>query len=129
MYIEASGGIVMLEKVNRMNELYDAYQVLLTSKQKTYLELYYQEDLSLSEIAEQFEVSRNAVFDNIKRTEKLLEDYETKLQLLKKREIREEILDQMQVHTQDEQMCMHHTVQVKYKLKLTLKCNKTKRHQ
>ncbi len=104
MYIEASGGIVMLEKVNRMNELYDAYQVLLTSKQKTYLELYYQEDLSLSEIAEQFEVSRNAVFDNIKRTEKLLEDYETKLQLLKKREIREEILDQMQVHTQDEQM-------------------------
>ena len=34
----------------------------------------------------------------------LLEDYETKLQLLKKREIREEILDQMQVHTQDEQM-------------------------
>lgn len=94
----------MLEKVNRMNELYDAYQVLLTSKQKTYLELYYQEDLSLSEIAEQFEVSRNAVFDNIKRTEKLLEDYETKLQLLKKREIREEILDQMQVHIQDEQM-------------------------
>ncbi|MFR9295748.1 MAG: putative DNA-binding protein, partial [Turicibacter sanguinis] len=94
----------MLEKVNRMNELYDAYQVLLTSKQKTYLELYYQEDLSLSEIAEQFEVSRNAVFDNIKRTEKLLEDYETKLQLLKKREIREEILDLMQVHTQDEQM-------------------------
>ena len=87
-----------------LNELYDAYQVLLTSKQKTYLELYYQEDLSLSEIAEQFEVSRNAVFDNIKRTEKLLEDYETKLQLLKKREIREEILDQMQVHTQDEQM-------------------------
>ena len=84
----------MLEKVNRMNELYDAYQVLLTSKQKTYLELYYQEDLSLSEIAEQFEVSRNAVFDNIKRTEKLLEDYETKLQLLKKREIREEILDE-----------------------------------
>ena len=94
----------MLEKVNRMNELYDAYQVLLTPKQKTYLELYYQDDLSLSEIAEQFGVSRNAVFDNIKRTEKLLEDYEMKLNLLKKRELRETILDQMQALAQDEQM-------------------------
>lgn len=94
----------MLEKVNRMNELYDAYQVLLTPKQKTYLELYYQDDLSLSEIAEQFGVSRNAVFDNIKRTEKLLEDYEMKLNLLKKRELRENILNQMQDSTQDEQM-------------------------
>ena len=94
----------MLEKLYRMNELYDAYQVLLTPKQKTYLELYYQDDLSLSEIAEQFGVSRNAVFDNIKRTEKLLEDYEMKLNLLKKRELRENILNQMQDSTQDEQM-------------------------
>ncbi len=93
----------MLEKVNRMNELYDAYLVLLTPKQKVYFELYYQDDLSLSEIAEQFEVSRNAVFDNIKRTEKLLEDYETKLQLLSKREKREHLLDQMLEVTTDEQ--------------------------
>ena len=93
-----------LEKVNRMNELYDAYLVLLTPKQKGYFELYYQDDLSLSEIAEQFEVSRNAVFDNIKRTEKLLEDYETKLQLLQKREQRDHILDQMLAITSDEQL-------------------------
>ena len=76
--IDWTGGKTMLEKVNRMNELYDTYQELLTSKQKVYFELYYQDDLSLSEIAEQFEVSRNAVFDNIKRTGKLLEDYEDK---------------------------------------------------
>ncbi|MBQ8993751.1 MAG: putative DNA-binding protein [Turicibacter sp.] len=94
----------MLEKVNRMNELYDAYQELLTTKQKVYFELYYQDDLSLSEIAEQFEVSRNAVFDNIKRTEKLLEDYEDKLQLLDKREAREKIIDQIILHTSDEQL-------------------------
>ena len=94
----------MLEKVNRMNELYDTYQELLTTKQKVYFELYYQDDLSLSEIAEQFEVSRNAVFDNIKRTEKLLEDYEDKLQLLDKREAREKIIDQIILYTSDEQL-------------------------
>ena len=52
--IDWTGGKTMLEKVNRMNELYDTYQELLTSKQKVYFELYYQDDLSLSEIAEQF---------------------------------------------------------------------------
>ena len=71
---------------------------------KVYFELYYQDDLSLSEIAEQFEVSRNAVFDNIKRTEKLLEDYEDKLQLLDKREAREKIIDQIILYTSDEQL-------------------------
>ena len=94
----------MLEKVNRMNELYDAYQELLTTKQKVYFELYYQDDLSLSEIAEQFEVSRNAVFDNIKRTEKLLEDYEDKLQLLYKRKKKKKIIDQIILYTSDEQL-------------------------
>lgn len=94
----------MLEKVNRMNDLYDTYQELLTSKQKMYFELYYQDDLSLSEIAEQFEVSRNAVFDNIKRTAKLLEGYEEKLQLINKREAREKILSQMIEYTSDGQL-------------------------
>ena len=41
--IDWTGGKTMLEKVNRMNELYDAYQELLTTKQKVYFELYYQE--------------------------------------------------------------------------------------
>lgn len=94
----------MLEKINRMNELYDAYLDLLTPKQKLYFELYYQDDLSLSEIAEQFQVSRNAVFDNIKRTQKLLEDYEMKLQLLEKREQREQLLQRILEVTADEQI-------------------------
>ena len=42
-----------------------------------YIELYYADDYSLAEIAEEFGVSRQAVYDNIKRTEKILEDYET----------------------------------------------------
>ena len=76
----------------------------MTAKQKLYFELYYQEDLSLSEIAEQFEVSRTAVFDNIKRTEKLLDGYEEKLQLLSKREAREKIIGQILVDLTDERL-------------------------
>ena len=74
----------MLEKLNQVNELYDTYKVLLTDKQREYIELYYHEDLSLSEIADEVGVSRNAVHDNIRRTEKLLFDYEEKLKIYEK---------------------------------------------
>ena len=74
----------MLEKTTRMNFLFDFYQSLLTPKQKKYMSLYYIDDLSLGEIAEQYSVSRQAVYDNIKRTEAVLEQYEEKLQLFAK---------------------------------------------
>ncbi len=72
-----------LEKTTRMNYLFDFYQSLLTSKQKSYMSLYYLDDFSLGEIAEEYDVSRQAVYDNIKRTEAMLEQYEEKLLLLK----------------------------------------------
>ena len=53
-----------LEKKQRVNLLMDCYMDLLTDKQQDYLTLYYAEDLSLSEIAEDLNVSRNAVYDN-----------------------------------------------------------------
>src|SRR6476620_974570 len=74
----------MLEKTTRMNYLYDFYQSLLTPKQRSYMALYYLEDFSLGEIAEEFDVSRQAVYDNIKRTEAMLEAYAAKLVLLQK---------------------------------------------
>ncbi|WP_420842480.1 putative DNA-binding protein [Halalkalibacter alkaliphilus] len=78
-----------------MNYLFDFYQSLLTQKQRKYMSLYYLDDFSLGEIAEEFEVSRQAVYDNIKRTEAMLEDYEKKLMLLSKFEKRTELLTQM----------------------------------
>ncbi|RBN37609.1 putative DNA-binding protein, partial [Priestia megaterium] len=66
----------MLEKTTRMNYLFDFYQALLTPKQRSYMSLYYLDDYSLGEIAEEFDVSRQAVYDNIKRTEQMLEQYE-----------------------------------------------------
>lgn len=74
----------MLEKTNRMNYLYDFYQALLTPKQSSYMALYYLDDYSLGEIAEEYNVSRQAVYDNIKRTEAMLEEYEEKLLLFEK---------------------------------------------
>lgn len=73
-----------LEKKQRVNLLMDCYLDLLTDKQKDYLTLYYEEDLSLAEIADDLGVSRNAVYDNLKRAVASLEDYEKKLHLLDK---------------------------------------------
>ena len=72
-----------LIKTIRMNYLFDFYQALLTQKQRNYLELFYLQDYSLSERADTFDVSRQAVYDNIKRTEAMIEEYEEKLLLFK----------------------------------------------
>lgn len=82
----------MLEKTNRMNYLYDFYQSLLTPKQQSYMSLYYLDDYSLGEIAEEYNVSRQAVYDNIKRTEAMLEEYEEKLLLFHKFQERNKLL-------------------------------------
>ena len=87
-----------LVKTLRMNYLFDFYQSLLTNKQRNYLELFYLEDYSLSEIADTFNVSRQAVYDNIRRTGDLVEDYEKKLEFYQKFEQRREIYDEMKQH-------------------------------
>ncbi|GBF11642.1 putative DNA-binding protein [Tepidibacillus infernus] len=86
----------MLEKSTRLILLHDFYQDLLTEKQKQYMELYFQDDFSLGEIAEEFGISRQAVYEHIKRSENLLEEYEGKLQLLAKYEQRTKILEEME---------------------------------
>ncbi len=82
-----------IEKTNRMNALFEFYAALLTDKQMNYIELYYADDYSLAEIAEEFGVSRQAVYDNIKRTEKILETYEMKLHMYSDYIVRSEIFD------------------------------------
>lgn len=67
-------------------DLYDLYQNLLTDKQKDYFEDYYYNNLTLSEISENNEVSRSAVQKAIKEIEQKLTNYETKLNLYDKKE-------------------------------------------
>jgi predicted DNA-binding protein YlxM (UPF0122 family) len=85
-----------LIKTTRINFLFDFYQSLLTDKQRTYMDLYYLEDLSLGEIAEEYGISRQAVYDNVRRSEVMLEDYELKLNLFSKFQQRLEIIENMQ---------------------------------
>lgn len=66
------------------NNLYDYYKELLTDKQKEYFEDYYQNNLTLSEMADNYQVSRNAIHKQLKETVKLLEGYESKLNLYDK---------------------------------------------
>lgn len=84
-----------IEKTNRMNALFEFYAALLTDKQMNYIELYYADDYSLAEIAEEFGVSRQAVYDNIKRTEKVLESYEMKLHMYSDYIVRSQIFDEI----------------------------------
>ncbi|MBS4030968.1 MAG: YlxM family DNA-binding protein [Clostridiales bacterium] len=72
----------MLEDTTRINLLYDFYGSLLTQKQREYLELYYQNDLSLAEIAEQSGISRQGVHDLLKRAVRTLERAESRLGLV-----------------------------------------------
>src|SRR5690554_5459977 len=62
--------------------LADFYRPLLTAKQRRVWELYYEQDLSLVEIAELENNTRQAVYDLLKRTEKILQGYEDKLGLV-----------------------------------------------
>lgn len=73
-----------IEKKERINQLFDIYENLFTEHQIQIFQSYYQDDLSLKEIAEDFDISRNAVHDLLKRVEVMLEDYEAKLHLLEK---------------------------------------------
>ena len=57
---------------------------MLTEKQQALFEEYYGEDFSLSEIASEYNISRNAVHDTIKKVLTILDDFEEKLGLYKK---------------------------------------------
>lgn len=73
-----------LDEFLEVSTLLDYYRNLLSDKQKEYLINHFEEDLSLSEIAKNNGVSRQAVYDNIKRGIKQLREYEEKLEFHKR---------------------------------------------
>lgn len=66
------------------NDLYDLYKNLLTEKQQEYFEDYYFNNYSLSEIAENYNISRNAISKQLSVIKEKLDDYEEKLGLYNK---------------------------------------------
>lgn len=69
------------EKDLRVSVLLDYYSLMLTDKQRDVIDLYYNEDLSLSEIAEHEKITRQGVRDSIKRGEQTLYEMEEKFRL------------------------------------------------
>lgn len=64
--------------------LLDFYGDLLTEKQKQVMSLYYNNDVSLSEIAEELSLSRQAIYDTVKVSENSLNNFESKLKCVEK---------------------------------------------
>ena len=85
----------MAMKNLKISLLLDFYGAILTEKQRESLELYYNEDLSLAEIAEIANISRQGVRDNIKRGENILLEMEEKLGFFAKYSDLDEIMEQL----------------------------------
>ena len=81
-----------LTKNEELGDLYAYYGSLLTKGQQSYFVDYYYNDLSLGEIAINHHVSRQAVYDNLKRSSKSLQNYEEKLHMRKDNNYIENIL-------------------------------------
>jgi len=73
-----------MDKITEASLLYDFYGQLLTKRKQEVMELYHEENLTLSEIADEFGISRAAVHDSLKSAEKSLQEYEQKLELVSK---------------------------------------------
>ena len=82
-----------MDKNIKISILCQIYGKLLTEKQYQVLDDYYNNDLSLSEIAENLNISRTAVFNAIKNVTEKLTEYEEKLKLLQKQTILKETID------------------------------------
>lgn len=78
------GGTDVKNQTYRMTMLFDFYGEVLTPRQKEFFDLYYNEDLSLAEIAENYGISRQGVRDVIVRAEAILTDLEDKTGLIKR---------------------------------------------
>lgn len=79
-----------MEKNVKVSILLEIYGAILTEKQQTFLEDYYNNDLSLAEMAENYNITRQAARDNIKKGEKKLFEFEEKLKIMENMEKREE---------------------------------------
>ena len=93
---------MILDEFIEIANLLEIYSPLLSEKQREYLEDHFENDLSISEIAKNNNVSRQAIFDNIKRGGALLYEYESKLKFHQiKQDIREELIDLKEDFTEE----------------------------
>ena len=100
-----------MEKFVMITYLFDFYQELLTNKQRDLLKDYYFENFSLGELSDEHQISRQSIFDTIKKAEQKLLDYEEKLQLFSKYQRQQQSLlkikDRCQTIQSSDEKVMH----------------------
>ena len=87
-----------MNRVELIN-LYDTYEVLLTSREQEIFKYYYYEDLSLSEISENLNITRTGVFNTLKKVEEKLLQYENNLKLLNIKNTIKGLLEEQDIET------------------------------
>lgn len=92
-----------LEEVVRLSYLYDFYGPLLKDRHREIFEQYVMNDLSLSEIAGKYDMTRQGVYDIVKRGSKKLENYEEKLRLFQKFQMAKERLGKIEELVRDDE--------------------------
>ncbi len=96
----------LLQNIEELSFLLDLYGCLLTDRQREYLRLYHEENCSLQEIADEFGVSRQGVFDGVRKAQKALTGYEEKLHLLERFRKGEKEFDQLlSDYAEDKVLC------------------------
>ena len=86
----------MEDKTVEMAMLFDFFGELLTDRQKDCFELYYSDDLSLGEIAEEMGISRQGVRDNLVRAEHALREYEARTGVVRRFEERRREVEKLE---------------------------------
>jgi len=95
-----------MDKKIEISMLWQIYGALLTEKQKEYIDYYYNEDLSLAEIAQNDGITRQGVRDIIKKGEKKLFEYEEKLLFMKKTMNQEKQIENILEEVKKELNCL-----------------------
>ena len=93
--------IGVLEKLLHMSALFDFYGPLLTDKQRRCLQMHLFEDFSLSEISQELGISRQAVYDMLRRSEQLMQQYEDRLHLVARAQEQQVLLERLRADLTD----------------------------
>ncbi len=101
LYRKSDRSVTIVAKNLDIVYMIDTYAAVLTEKQREVLELYYYDDLSLAEIAQNSGISRQGVRDSIKRGEAAMLELEDKLGLAKRMRSLGEKLEAIRVNTQE----------------------------
>ena len=87
-----------MDRVELIN-LFDVYEALLTDREKEIFKYYYYEDLSLSEIGDNLNITRTGVFNTLKKVEEKLHQYESDLKLMNIKNTLKGLLEEQDIET------------------------------